>query len=409
VTLPPVRNPLLPASGVALAIVLVVQAAPAQTPDEGGPFKGFHIGSKSEGHRLEFHGKLQNDWAAFSTDVGVRAAVGEFDDGTELRRAQLALSGVLYGWLDFKASVDLTEENSGLRDMWVETADLGALGRIRVGHFKEPFGLERVTSSSDLPFLEPSVASAMTPGRNVGIMGSSPFASQRGTWALGAFYETDASGEGQSSRFGEELGITGRLTFLPWYGDDGRRLVHLGLAASARDSDNGEARFRSESEIHLASDLVDTGSFAANDLGLLAMEGAISWGIASLQAEYLLSHVDVPLADDASFPAFYVQASCFLTGESRGYSRSRGHFSQPELLDRFDYRVGSLGAWEIAARYSRLDLDSAQIFGGDARNATMGLNWYVNELMKVQLNYVYSELETFGNVHGLAIRFQVEW
>jgi phosphate-selective porin OprO/OprP len=409
VTSPPARNALVPVPLLALAIVLLARTAAAQAPDEGEAFQDFHIGSKSAGHRLEFHGRLQNDWAAFSTADDVKTAVGEFENGTELRRAQLAFSGVLYDWLDFKASVDLTDEGSGLIDMWVETAELGDFGRIRIGHFKEPFGLERVASSGVLTFLEPSIASALTPGRNVGVMCSNPFAAKRGTWALGTFYETDASGEGQNSVFGEELGFTGRLTFLPWYGEDGRRLAHVGVSASARDSDDGEARFRSEPEINLASDLVDTGSFAAQDLQLLGLEGGVILGIASLQAEYILGRVDVPLGDDASFPGFSVQASCFLTGESRGYSRTRGHFSAPELLSRFDNSGASLGAWEIAARYSRLDLDSAQVFGGDARNATIGLNWYINEGIKVQLNYVYSELETFGYVQGLAIRFQFEW
>ncbi len=392
-----------------LAACLLSQALAAQEPEEQKIFKGFSITNKKDGSKLEFHGKFQNDWAAFVTGEGVRSVAGPFPDGTEIRRVRFSFGGVLYDWLEFQTSVDLAGDGTALRDAWVETADLGPPGNLRLGQFKEPFGLEQLGGSGDLTFLERSVGSTLTPGRNIGLMCSSPFAEKRGTWALGLFHEDVLSNVDQGTGSGSGVAATGRLTYLPWYGDDGRRLAHFGLDASVRSADRIDTRFKAEPEIHLAPNIVDTKSFDSSDMQMLAGEGGLVWGAASLQAEYFLTHVSIPLGEDATFPGYYLQASYFLTGEARGYSRSSGHFTAPKLLSRFDGDGDSMGAWEIAARYSRLNLDSAAIFGGDVRDVTLGLNWYINETMKVQVNYVYSELESFGNVQGMAIRFQLDW
>ena len=49
-----------------------------------------------------------------------------------------------------------------------------------------------------------------------------------------------------------------------------------------------------------------------------------------------------------------------------------------------------LGAWEVAARYSYIDLNDANIRGGIMQNATAGVNWYCNPYCKVVFNYIHS-------------------
>ena len=53
------------------------------------------------------------------------------------------------------------------------------------------------------------------------------------------------------------------------------------------------------------------------------------------------------------------------------------------------------GAWELAMRYSTMDLDDLQfnpvaanrVRGGVQDIWTVGLNWYINNAIKTQLNY----------------------
>jgi phosphate-selective porin OprO/OprP len=51
------------------------------------------------------------------------------------------------------------------------------------------------------------------------------------------------------------------------------------------------------------------------------------------------------------------------------------------------------GAWEIAARYSTLDLQDQEILGGSESNVTIGLNWWVNQNIMFRFNYVYAMLD----------------
>jgi len=44
--------------------------------------------------------------------------------------------------------------------------------------------------------------------------------------------------------------------------------------------------------------------------------------------------------------------------------------------------------WEVAARYSTLDLPDGGVLGGEEENWTVGVNWYVNRNVRVSANYV---------------------
>jgi phosphate-selective porin OprO/OprP len=106
---------------------------------------------------------------------------------------------------------------------------------------------------------------AFAPSRNSGISASNAVLDERMTCGVGAFYgDTDDDGD---SDFNDDtnLNMTLRLTGLPYYADEGRRLLHLGLGYSHQFRDEGKttARFLNRPESHLTDvRLVDMGSIA---------------------------------------------------------------------------------------------------------------------------------------------------
>jgi phosphate-selective porin OprO/OprP len=225
----------------------------------------------------------------------------------------------------------------------------------------------------------------------------------RMTWAVGVFRDTPDDGD---IRDDGGYNVTGRLTWLPWYKEGGTSLVHLGAAYSLRNPNDHTASFDSRPEAHLVDRFVDTGSFMSDDVDLIGLEAACVSGPFSVQGEYVFANVDV--ASSANFQGYYAQASYFLTGEHRRYKPSEGVFSRVKPNENFKYGGGP-GAWEVALRYSGLDLDDNIITGGKLHDITAGLNWYLNPNMRIMWNYVHADKDHIGNADMIMMRLQVDF
>ena len=67
------------------------------------------------------------------------------------------------------------------------------------------------------------------------------------------------------------------------------------------------------------------------------------------------------------------------------------------------------GAWQVGARYSKLNLVDSGMDGGRIDDVTLGLNWFLNPNMKIQSNYVYTMRDApaaagGGNYCGFGMR-----
>jgi phosphate-selective porin OprO/OprP len=211
------------------------------------------------------------------------------------------------------------------------------------------------------------------------------------------------------------------LTGLPWYEDEGTRLLHLGVAYSHRNPDGASVRYRQRPEAHLAHRYLDTESESgcritdarADDVDLFGLESALVLGRFSLQAEYIKSMVDTTLGGDFDFDGYYIYGSYFLTGEHRPYKLGSGEFGRVKPKRNFSLgNDGGWGAWEIALRYSTLDLNDGLIRGGQEDNWTVGLNWYLTPNSRLMLNYVHADVEHDfydGDLDILQTRVQVDF
>jgi phosphate-selective porin OprO/OprP len=391
-----------------------VAAPPPERPGRLEVFwtDGIRMESADGAFKLRLGGRLQNDWGVVSPDSDLREALPDDagkGSGTDWRRVRLQLGGTIYERIGTKIELDFAGGNANLRDAYIELVKLPWVGTFRVGHFKEPISLEEMTSDSFTTFVERSLMDAFAPSRNTGFLLTNAPLEQRMTWSLGAFRETNnATGDG----FGEDAlyNVTGRVTGLPWYEDGGKHLLHVGIAASQKFLNDTSIAFASVPEVELANpDYVDTGDVPANTAQLLNPELTLVWGPFSFQSEYTHAWVqgsaDQPNAD---FYGLYAQASWFVTGESRPYSTSIGAFERVTPERNFDLHGGP-GAWELALRYSRIDLDDGDVQGGVLNDGTVGMNWYLNPNVKTSVNYVFGKLEDVGWVNQFVTRFQLDF
>jgi phosphate-selective porin OprO/OprP len=371
--------------------------------------EGLNFATLDENFKLKIGGRIQNDWLWISEDNGTKSdvvggsALGQQEDGTEFRRARLCVSGLIYGNIEFKAEYDFAGGDADFRDVYIGILDL-PIGNIRAGHFKEPFSLEELTSCKYITFLERALPNALVPSRNTGFMLHNAAADERMTTAIGLFRDTDDYGDTQDDG---GYNVTGRITSLPIYTAKGACLLHVGAAYSHRKPDDSYS-FEASPETHLADDFVATGSIAGDRVELLGLEAAWVNGPFSLQSEYIMADAGRFTGSDVHFDGYYVQASYFLTGEHRNYKTSEAFFDRVKPNQNFS-NGGGPGAWEIALRYSELDLNDSNIAGGRLNNVTTGLNWQLNPNTRIMWDYVHADKNDVGNADMLMMRLQVDF
>jgi len=375
-------------------------------------------------------GRIMFDCAAFGQDATSQAqsAAGfypRFHPGAEFRRARMFLKGEAFHVVDYKIQFDFADSDAAFKDVYITVKELPLLQHVRVGHFKEPFGLEQMTSARFITFMERSLSDegAIVPARNIGLMAFGNWADDNGYWAIGCFKDQCDDDPAQFEDSADTaMACTMRLTFLPWYDEatEGRGLLHAGIAYSYRDAQDDQVQFRARPEAHLGEYVVNTGAITGVDhYHLLGLETALVYGPFSAQAEYYKTWLDRPGAADLEFQGMYVYFSYFLTGEHRPYKRSTGAFDRVKPYENF-FRVRDsdggvhtgLGAWEVAYRYSYLDLADGNITGGMASDHTVGVNWYLNPYTRLMFNYVNSAVTRggmLGDIDVYEMRAQIDF
>lgn len=392
---------------------LAVAAAPTPTP-VGETMRaywneGYNLETAGGDFKLNIGARAQLDWNVSQSGTGIQEAFGldDVETGVGFRRARLSLAGTVYKFIDYKFEYDFAGGQPQFKDVYMGMKGVPGVQYVRVGHFKEPFSLEEITSDDFVTFQERGLPNALAPSRNTGAMVMPVFFDKRMTYAAGGFRETDNFGDG----FGPaEYNVTSRLTGLPWYEDDGRTLLHLGFSYTHKFRDGETISFaqRPESRLYPVQ-LVNTGPIVTDGVDIINPEVALVAGPWSMQAEYMRAFVAQVDSANPQFDGLYVYGSYFLTGEHRRYRREAGAFEKPQPRRNFTLDGSGWGAWELAARYSRLDLGSQNVQGGTLDDISAEINWYLNPNARINLNYVWAHLESVGDSNILQGRFQLTY
>ncbi|MEE9393127.1 MAG: porin [Planctomycetota bacterium] len=378
---------------------------------------GLRLDNGDKSFRLKIGGRIQNDWA-FGTqdnDYEQNTAAGRFEDGTKFRRARLFIAGQIHEHVIFKAEFDFAGGDADFADVYLGLRNVGFIDKIRVGHFKQFFSLEQLTSSRFITFMERSLADVFAPGRETGLGVNGTALDQNITWGFSVFRDVDSYGDSAPADDGA-YGVSGRVTWVPWYCDDCDALLHVGGGIVYQGANADAIRFRQRPEISISPRIFDTGSIEADSVLRLNLELAFVWSSFSFQAEYFYAEIEGTNGNpDPAFWGGYAYVSYFLTGEKRSYDRKNGIFGRVIPHENFLEGDGC-GAWEVAFRASYLDLNDDDANGGKAFNITVALNWYLNPNTQIKLNYIYTNLDEFapaetgdGESHVVGIRFQIDF
>jgi phosphate-selective porin OprO and OprP len=367
-------------------------------------------------------GRIQFDVANFSQNPTDIAEIGNAKNAVGFRRARIALLGSAFDVVDYiiemdfanrgaAAAINAKDQSTGFKDVYAQVRELPLLGNVRVGHFKECFGLEQLTSDNYTTFMERNIADEGTfvPGRNNGIMAFNWTENERATWAIGAF--TNQTGFDQPPLFVYDqwgLDMAMRGTFLPWYDEPsgGRGLLHLGVDYVYRSAPDHTMIFASKPEASFAPNVVNLTLTNLDNVQVADAEAALVYGPLSFQSEFFGMTLNRINGTSNNFYGGYAFVSYFLTGENRPYNRKLGVFDRVRPYENF-FRVrtgdGNVatgwGAWEVAYRFSYIDnLDGLTTKGaGLATDHTVGLSWYMNPYTRVMFNYVHSQ-DTYNPV-----------
>ena len=362
---------------------------------------------------LRAYVRIQIDGTVANGDNSFEAEFGELGNAVDVRRFTLRAEGTIDNHFKYAFGYDFGADY-GLGDAYVEGIDSGLtifgynVGDFRVGSVQEPFSLERVSGSYYGGFLERSLpVQAFAPGNNLGHTVFRSVAKQRMSWALGFFSFGTNSEENASS---STLSVTGRITGLPLWQDEGRRLIHVGLAFSSRNPQHSETRYFSRPEARFVKVVADTGDIDAGAIKLFGAEAAMVHGPLWLQSEFILSSLDSADYGNLNFSGGYIQAGYFLTGEVRPYNRAEGSFGRVYPRGKYEggvpLRRSSGGAFEVVGRISNIDLKDKEMDGGRVLDFSAGLNWYANATQKVMLNYIRSKVDNVGNANIVLLRYQ---
>jgi len=315
-------------------------------------------------------------------------------NGTEIRSARIEMEGTFFSDWDYEFSLEFADAATEIKDAFISYTGLQSLA-FHFGQFKAPFSIEEMGSRKHTTFIERGLSNALVPGRRMGAGVS--YQERLWTLAAGVFGEehgADADDEGD-----EGWMTSGRFTFAPVHSPN--RVFHFGASAAYQVPNDGKViRIDSKPESRVTgASYLDTGKIKNVDSAFTyGIETAIVYGPFALQGEYVRQSLDIRNTGvSPDFYGGYAFASWMITGESRNYQFGKGSFGRIKP-DR------TYGAFEVAVRYSMLNLNSFPLVaGGRENNVTVGFNWYVNRNIRAMANYLVINNDAHASDRGSLI------
>jgi phosphate-selective porin OprO and OprP len=380
------------------------EAKHKDTPRITAGANGFTLSSADTNFVLKLRGYVQAD-ARFYVDDRI-----PINDTFLMRRVRPIIEGTVWKYYDFRLMMDFASginssaaNNGFLQDGYLNIHYWPEL-QFQVGKFKEPVGLERLQSGANLLFVERAYPTQLVPNRDVGAQLHGELFGGALNYAAGVFNGVADGKSGDVDASDDEKDVAGRLFAQPFRNTEIAPLrgLGLGVAGTFGNQEGSAPSFVTAGQQTFFS-YRSGGTNVVADGGhwRIAPQGYYYWGPLGIFGEYVLSSQELRRDAgkaksffDAQNQAWQVAVSYVLTGEENSF---KGITPRRSLNLRDG---GGWGAWEIAARVHQLRLDEglfpSYATSSSAKEATsygVGLNWYLNKNVKLQLDYELTEFD----------------
>lgn len=365
--------------------------------------RGFRLQNPDQSYAMKIGGRLHTQAATHLHDDNFTTV--DPNDGTEIRRARIELSGTIAEDWRWAAETEYSNNQVRIVDFWLSYTGLAENLDITFGHQKQPYSLSVEMSSNDIAFVERSIDNALVipfVDRAIGLRldrnGKNWFV------AAGVFGESvpptslTSSTEVVTDGGNEGYAAVGRFIYTPVITDDS--IVHLGVRGAHRIPADNRQEVRIRDETHNFSDLsiVDARIRDVESTTLFGPEIALSYGPFTLLGEYNVAQIARENGSTLEFTSWHVGLHWLIGAApyAKSYRIDDGEFKRPVAEKDFSLSGGGMGAWEIAARYATIDLNDGDVVGGTEDTTSLALNWYINNNIRMMFDWTHI-LETDGS------------
>ncbi|MFL5320548.1 MAG: porin [Myxococcaceae bacterium] len=293
------------------------------------------------------------------------------------------------------------------RETGVQVAIPELYGNVFVGRQKEGLSLNKITVGYAVWTMERMpISEASIPVMSDGIKWLGGLPNKRANWNFGYFHNVLKKNPGTG--FYDDA-FAARFAWLPMLPDHEGALLHLAIGYHFGIFSDGQTKLKSRPESSTAPYFLDTGVFPAKQNHLIVLEAYFRKRSWLYGAEYFFDQIKSPEMKDPFFHGGEAFVSWLITGEERGYKDLGGKldFVFPER-SAFD---GGPGAWEAVLHASWSDFDSGPVQGGKFFRLTPQINWYIDDMVSIRLNYGLGLLDRFGATavtHFFQARLQLQ-
>jgi phosphate-selective porin OprO and OprP len=380
----------------------VAAASPASTESKDKPEitlsadKGASIRSGDGSVQLKLGALVQADHRSFIDDDARPQ-----NDTFLWRRLRPTLEGSWGDLVGFRLTPEFAGDSASIIDAYVDLR-FSPAATVRVGKVKGPVGLERLQGGGAIALVERGFPTELAPNRDLGVQLQGALAGSKLNYVLGIYNGAPDGRDSPTSNPDDDFEFAGRVFVEPWkHGDGALSGLGFGIAGSAGDKHGAGNGFLPRYRTPGQDTFFNYRATVAADGRHMRWSPQAYWyvGPLGLLAEYIRSEQDVVDAASGAraaldHRAWQLVGSWVLTGETAGY---RG------VTPNHPFTPGGagLGAFEVVARYGRLDVDDGAfpLFADAATSASaatawsLGLNWYLSRNLKLVANYTQADFD----------------